>query len=52
MTLAECQNEKAQLDSIKGITVSGMGFICTGGFAFSDSEHYELIDGVALYFDE
>lgn len=52
MTLAECENEKAQLDSIKGITASGVGFICTGGFPFSGAEGYELIDGEALYFDE
>ena len=28
----ECRQEKEQLDSIKGITVSGVGFVCTGGF--------------------
>ena len=52
MTLEECRQEKEQLDSIKGITVSGMGFVCTGGFAFEGAEGFTLIDGKALYFNE
>ena len=30
MTLEECCQEKEQLDSIKGITVSGVGFALHG----------------------
>ena len=52
MSLEECRKEKEQLDNIKGITVSGVGFVCTGGFSFGDKEGYELIDGKALYFNE
>ena len=52
MTLEECRQEKEQLDSIKGITVSGVGFVCTGGFAFEGAEGFTLIDGKALYFNE
>ncbi len=51
MTLTECRQEKAQLNGIKGITVSGVGFVCTGGFAFEGAGEYELIDGETLYFD-
>ena len=46
------EEEKAQLDSIKGITVSGVSFICTGGFAFEGKNDFELINGKALYFDK
>ena len=52
MTLEECCQEKEQLDSIKGITVSGVGFVCTGGFASEKSDDFELIDGKTLYFNE
>ncbi|MBP3272146.1 MAG: hypothetical protein J6M17_07960, partial [Ruminococcus sp.] len=52
MTLEECRQEKEQLDSIKGITVSGVGFVCTGGFASEKSDGFELIDGKTLYFNE
>ena len=51
MALEECREEKAQLDSIKGICVSGAGFVCTGGFAFDNSNDFNFIDGKALYFD-
>ena len=50
MTLEECQEEKAQLDNIKGINVSGVGFVCTGGFSFDSSDNFVLIDGKELYF--
>lgn len=50
MTLEECQEEKAQLDNIKGINVSGVGFVCTGGFSFDSSDDFVLIDGKELYF--
>ena len=52
MTLEECRQEKKQLDNIKGINVSGVGFICTGGFAFEGEEDFELIDEKTLYFNE
>ena len=52
MTLEECRQEKEQLDSIKGITVSGVGFVCTGEFDFEGAEVFTLIDGKALYFNE
>lgn len=52
MTLEECRQEKEQLDSIKGITVSGVSFVCTGGFASEKSDDFELIDGKTLYFNE
>ena len=52
MTLKECREEKEQLDSIKGITVSGTGFICTGGFDFDSTEDFKLIDGKTLYFNK
>lgn len=52
MTLEECRQEKEQLDSIKGITVSGVGFVCTGGFDFEGAEGFTLIDGKVLYFNE
>ena len=32
--------------------VSGVGFVCTGGFAFEGAEGFTLIDGKALYFNE
>ena len=51
MTLEDCRQEKAQLDKIKGIEVSGIGFICTGGFSFDGAEEeFALIDGNGLYF--
>ena len=34
------------------ITVSGVGFVCTGGFAFKGAEGFTLIDGKVLYFNE
>ena len=50
MSLEECCQEKEQLGSIKGITVSDVGFVCTGGFAFEGAKGFNLIDGKALYF--
>ncbi len=49
MTLEECRKEKSQLDEIKGITVSEVGFVCTGGFDFSETDDFVLIDGDKLY---
>ena len=53
MTLEECCQEKEQLDNIKGITLSGVGFVCTGGFAsdavgrFPYVGHVHIINTVA-----
>ena len=52
MTIDECRQEKEQLDSIKGITVSGVGFVCTGGFEVANADDFEMIDGATLYFNE
>lgn len=49
MTLEECVQEKEQLEKIRGIQVSGIGFVCTGGFTFEDENEFKLIDGKQLY---
>lgn len=49
MTQKECDHEKKQLGEIKGIDVSGVGFVCSGGFAFKDSKDFSLISGKDLY---
>ena len=49
MTLEECVQEKEQLEKIRGIQVSGIGFVCTGGFTFEDEKEFKLIDGKQLY---
>ena len=49
MTLQECEQEKQQLQCVKGIDVSGAGFICTGGFAFDGAREFILVDGDCLY---
>ncbi|MBO5604625.1 MAG: hypothetical protein J5915_04510 [Acidaminococcaceae bacterium] len=49
MTLQECRKEETQVKSIQGITVSRLGFVCTGGFAFDEDTDYELLDGDKLY---
>ena len=49
MTLAECEREKEQLSAIQGIEVSGIGFVCTGGFTYDDRHGFSLIDGSDLY---
>ena len=43
INLERAREEKAQLDSIKGINVSGVGFVCTGGFDFENTEGFLLI---------
>ena len=45
----ECRDEEKQIRDIKGISASGIGFICTGGFAFEDTGECTLIEGEALY---
>ncbi len=49
MTLEECRWEKEQLETIHGIQVSGVGFVCSGGFTFEDEKEFILIDGKQLY---
>lgn len=49
MKLAECMQEKEQLENIRGIDVSKIGFICSGGFAFKEDHGFVLIDGNMLY---
>ncbi|MCR5305612.1 MAG: ATP-binding protein [Oscillospiraceae bacterium] len=49
MTLEECRQEQAQLKTIQGIQVSGIGFVCSGGFAFTDPNGFILLDGEQLY---
>ena len=49
MKREECEQEKEQLRHIKGISVSGIGFICTGGFAFENNGDFALVDGEDLY---
>ena len=49
MTLEECIREKEQLEKIQGISVSRVGFVCTGGFAFNRNKDFILIDGKKLY---
>ena len=49
MSRKECEQERSQLQDIQGIEVSGIGFVCTGGFDFEDDGEFVLIDGKALY---
>lgn len=51
MTLAECGQESEQLERTQGIEVSGIGFVCTGGFDFEDTHGFILVDGDCLYHD-
>ncbi len=49
MTLKECEQEKKQLLEMQGIDVSGIGFVCAGGFDFKSETEFILLDGKALY---
>ncbi len=49
MTIGECEQERQQLRHTKGIAVSGIGFICTGGFDFENNHDFILVDGDSLY---
>ena len=49
MKLEECEQEEDQLKQVHGITVSGIGFICSGGFEFEDDNRFILVDGNDLY---
>lgn len=49
MSKKKCREEKEQLQQIKGIDVSGIGFICSSGFDFDDPEGLKLITGNDLY---
>ena len=51
MTLAECGQEREQLKRTQGIEVSGIGFVCTGGFDFEDTHGFILVNGDSLYQD-
>ena len=49
MTLEQCRREEEQLTKIRGIQVSGLGFISINGFAFKNTGRYKLVDGKMLY---
>ncbi len=49
MTLSECEEEKKQLENIKGIDVSKIGFVCTGGFDFENIDNFILVTGNELF---
>ena len=49
MKLGECEQECEQLRRVHGIDISGIGFICTGGFDFENRQAFILIDGENLY---
>ncbi|NLT10167.1 MAG: AAA family ATPase [Ruminococcus sp.] len=49
MTLEECRQEKQQLENIRGIQVADIGFVCTGGFTFEDTNEFILITGEQFY---
>ena len=49
MKLEECVKEQKQLQRIKGLEVSSVGFICSGGFEFKNEQGFILIDGNLLY---
>ena len=49
MTLKECEQEKEQIGQIQGIEVTGIGFVCAGGFDFENKTPFILVDGEALY---
>lgn len=49
MTLKECEQERGQLQKMRGLEVTGVGFICTGGFDFKSQTNFILIDAKALY---
>ncbi len=49
MSVDECDQEKRQLDEIKGIHVDRIGFVSIDGFSFRERKEYILIDGKMLY---
>ncbi len=49
MTLEECRREEMQVRSQPGLSVSRVGFACTGGFDFEDEGSYALLTGEMLY---
>jgi hypothetical protein len=49
MTYEECIQEKEQLKMIQGMQISEIGFVCTGGFDFTNEKEFVLIDGESLY---
>lgn len=51
LTKAECVQKREQLKHIRKIEVSGIAFVCTGGFNFKDKHDFILVDGDSLYQD-
>lgn len=49
MTLKECEQEKNQLRKMQGIEVTGIGFVCAGGFDFESKTDFILVDGETIY---
>ena len=49
MSYRECQQEQAQIDSIQGIEVDKLGFVCSAGFDFEERDDFCLITGHDLY---
>ena len=49
ITLEECEQEREQINHIQGTEVSGIGFVCTSGFAFGNELGFILVDGKQLY---
>ena len=48
MTLEECEQEASQPAHMQGIGVSGIGFVCSGGFAFENENRF-ILDCRELY---
>ena len=49
VTLEECRREETQVRGQPGLSVSKVGFVCTGGFDFEDTGIYALLTGDMLY---
>ena len=49
MTKEECEREKEQLNHMRGIELSRIGFVCVGGFNFESEKELILIDGERMY---
>ena len=49
MTLEECRREETQVRGRPGLSVSKVGFVCTGGFDVEDTGIYALLTGDMLY---
>lgn len=51
MTMKECREERDQLLKIKGMDISLIGFVCTGGFETENMETSIVICGEDLYLE-